>query len=403
MKNETNNGIGFLKPDNWVFHDSVVEKVLAGDYFNIMPYSAEFVTTMNCSNRCLIPCSYLKPKIEAGVWDKNNFKNPETHMPNIEFAKELLDKLIYGGIKGITFTGGGEPFYFKGLEELISHTSKKGVDSVLYTNGNSCPEKQLAKIIEASPLLARVSLNCGTPGIYDKFHQPIIKNGLVKTLNTIKVLARGSLSNPRMSVGVGVVINEINKDDLMESAKRIREITDETGGGIEFITYRPAFNNCGSEQLTRDLLNKTYEIVETQVRDILKDSGVKVANVTCRYEALKEDTRDYAECRAMGLYAELAPSGKLHTCCDRNCNRAYVIGDLKEKSLAEIWASDERREVINRINKNMKILCPPGCKPHETNRQFEKIEQLRSQGKINEIKSWINEQRKQPKPKMVNF
>ena len=47
-------------------------------------------------------------------------------------------------------------------------------------------KKRLLKLIEASPLLARVSLNAGSPEVYNAFHNPLRKEGaLERCLETI--------------------------------------------------------------------------------------------------------------------------------------------------------------------------------------------------------------------------
>ena len=48
-------------------------------------------------------------------------------------------------------------------------------------------------------------------------------------------------------------------------------------------------------------------------------------------------------------------------------------------------------------------MCPPGCKPHETNIQFEQIENLRQKGRIGEVERTLRKQAKSQKPIMVNF
>ena len=370
----------------------------------IMPYCAEFVTTMNCSNRCEIPCGFMLQKIMEEVWQENDFSDPRLHMQDICFAKSLLDRLVDGGIKGLIFTGGGEPFLFKDLVELVAYATAQGIDSVVYTNGNVVSEKRVRRLIQAQPLLVRVSLNAGTEEVYNRFHNPSNRKGaLQRTLNTIMYLAEGSIENPSMTVGVGIVINEINRYDLVETARRIREIVDKTGGGIKFVAYRPAFNYCGRSQLPSEILDETYEIVERDVRRELSGTGVRVSNVECRYDALRQDTRDYGECRATGLYAELSPRGTLHLCCERNCHRDYVIGDLTQSTLEEIWRSERRKAAINWVNSSYCEACPPACKPHETNKQFGKIEELRKAGELYKVELWIEGQRRMPTPKMVNF
>jgi len=402
IKTKELDDLNFLSPTNWVFHDHIVEKVLEGDYQGIKPYCAEFVATANCSNRCP-SCSYKLIKKLTGVWERNDFRDPESHMQGVEFGKEMLDKVIDAGVRGIIFTGGGEPFLFRGLEDLVGHATKRNCDSVVYTNGNAVSEKRIYKTLEASPKLVRVSLNCGTDEIYDSFHRPLSGGALKRTLNTIETLARGSLNNDETKIGVGVIMNEVNKNDLVETANRIREIVDKTSGGVDFVMYRPCFDNYTDHQLANDLLDEAYETVETGVKNVLKDTGVDVINVKCRYDALKEDTRNYKECRGTGLYAEVAPSGKLYSCCDRNLNPKYEFGDLTKNSFDEIWQSENREKVLDYVNSRACIMCPPGCKPHETNIQFEQIEKLRKNGGIGEVEKKLCKQGQGKKPKMVNF
>ncbi len=395
---------GHLHPNNWVFHDQIVEKVIEGDYLGIMPYSGEFVTTANCTNRCESPCPFQPAKEIMGVWEKNDFSNPAAHMQDVGYAIELSDKLIEGGLKGLIFTGGGEPFLFKDLEKVISHVTDNGVDAVLYTNGNAVSEERVMRTIEADPLLVRVSLNAGTEEAYNRFSRPLNPDGaLERALITIENFAKGSVKKKDMSVGVSVVVHKTNRYDLIEAAQRIAEIVDRTGGGIDFIAYRPAFNYWSEDQLAKELLKETYLIVEEQVRPILEGSGVSVSNIKTRYEALQRDTRHYDSCRASGLYVELSPSGKLHLCCDRNCHSDYVIGDLNDKSLEEAWNGERRIDMIKQQEYTRCKMCPPACKPHLTNNQFAAIEKLRHDGELYKAEIWIDEQRKMPMPKMVNF
>lgn len=392
-----------LAPNNWIFHPQIVDKVMEGKYSEIMPYSGEFVTTLNCTNRCTFPCSFVEQRVIEGISKKNDFRNQRTHMQSLDFAKILMDKIIDGGVKGIIFTGGGEPFLFKDLENLMSYAVEKGADTVLYTNGNATSEKRIKKIAETGPLLIRVSLNAGTEEVYNKLHNSLSNQGAFdRTLKTIEWLAESSLQNPKMNTGVGVVINEINRYDLVESAKRIREIVEKVGGGITYAAYRPAYNHCGKTQLSPIFLDETHEIVETKVKPILEGTGVSVSNITCRYEALKKE-RLYTECRASGLYFELSPSGELHTCSDRNCHSAHVIGDLTKNTLEQAWSGERRTDRFDYINAGNCDVCAPGCKPHETNIQFDKIEKLRVKNELYRVDVWIVEQQKMEKPNMVNF
>ena len=384
----------FLDP-SWVFHDSVVKNVLEGNYFDIKPYSGEFVPTLNCSYRCRIPCSYMEQKKLLGVWNSNNFTDPQIHMCGVDFAKHLLDKLRFGGIKGLIFTGGGEPSFFIGIEDIMLYAKEIGIDTVLYSNGDWIDEGRVDKVIQSSPLLVRISLNAGTKETYNRFHHPCNPELAFETaLSTIEKLAKGAIQNPSMSIGVSVVINSINSRDLIEVAHRIKEIVNRTGGGIEFLSFRPAFNYHvpsidpnglpkKTNQLRTSFLQQSFDIIEENVKPVLEGTIVNVSNLTYRYKALIDYQRDdyaryYDSCRASGLFVELAPDGKLHLCCDWNCHPEFIIGDLTKNTLHEIWAGDQRKNMLNQVNSRQCGICPPACKPHEINKQFAQVEMFRA-------------------------
>ncbi len=394
----------FLAPSSWVFHEDVVEKVLKGDYDSITPFSAEFVTTLNCTNRCLGPCSYCLQRMNEGIAAKNCYSNPRVHMQNLDFAKDLMDKLIDSGIKGIIFTGGGEPSLFGGLEELMEYTSQKGVDMTLYTNGNSWTPKRISRVADTNPAVIRLSLNCGTKKGYNSFHNPFNPDTAFDTVKrSIANFAIEAAKNPKIDFGVSFIMNEINYKELPQTAEVLRKIIEETHGKISFVAYRPAFNYNGSKQTAPEILDESYRLVEDNVRNILMGTGIKVNNVKCRYDALKVEERGYDVCRATGLYAELGPSGELHSCCDRNCFKVYAIGDLTKNTIQEVYRGDLRKVVMDYANDYKCTTCPPACKPHEVNKQFEKIEQLRAKKEMYKVEAWIEAYRDMPKPKMVNF
>ena len=398
-----NDHMRFLYPNTWVFHGDVVNKVLSGNYSAITPFCSEFVPTMNCSNRCRM-CGYKSVKKLDGSWKRNDFLNPRIHMQDIGFAKSLLDKLIDGGVKGIIFTGGGDPVLFSGLEKLMAHATERKVDSVLYTNGNSLSINRIDEIIRTKPLLVRVSLNTGTEEIYNKFHCPLNKQTAFQgTLKTIEEFARGAIDNPLMSVGVGFVINEINRHDLIETALRIKEIKEKVGGGIEFVTYRPAVDYYNSQQLPTELLDETCKIVETKVSEVLCGTGIRVRNLEMRYKALKQNDKNYTEFKETGIFGELGPNGKMYLCCDRNTNPYYEIGDLTKNSLLDIYSGKQRKNLLDEINRGKCERCPPACKSHEVNKQFEDIERFRKAGELYIVKVWIEMQKEMPRPKMINF
>ncbi len=411
--------LGFLSPQNWIYHDSIVDKVIEGNYDDITPYTAEFVVTLNCPNRCggcsidesikNGGCGYAQAKEEKGVWQKNNFMRDDCHLQSTELGKLILNKLKEGGIKGITYTGGGEPFMYPYLEDLVYYTSSIGLDSVVYTAGNAVSPSRIKKMYESSPNLIRMSFNAGTPDVFNSQHNPFNKeNGYNHILNSLDTFAKLAHNYPDTDFAVAVLISEKNYHDLENIALRILETNDKYPGGIKFISIRPEFNYQGSFQPSLAISDQAWIDIEEKFRPILIDTGIRVDNIKCRYDALSLKKREYDICRATGLYAEVAPDGKMYHCCEKNCHEGWDIGDLKTQTVKEIYSSQRRFEIADDIenylncNKSERS-CPIVCKPHETNKQFECIEELREIGALHLAIEWINKHRLPSPPRFVNF
>jgi hypothetical protein len=82
-------------------------------------------------------------------------------------------------------------------------------------------------------------------------------------------------------------------------------------------------------------------------------------------------------------------------CSDSYGNPEYTIGNLFQDTLANIWKSDRRRQVLDQINTGecFKATCPHNSRGHHHNRVFHHIEQLRRDGKIEVARQWVQDLR----------
>ena len=398
------NAKGFLHPSNWVFHKGVYIPVLEGRYDKIKPFSAEIVPTMNCPLRCNLPCSFEEQKIILGCWDHNYFSSPETHMQNTTYARNLINKLHEGGVKGLIFTGGGDPFLYKNLGDIMKYAEVKEMDKVLYTNGVAVSKNQLEKVMESNPLLIRVSLNAFSKDVYNKFHNPFNKNNShEKAWNNFEMIVEMAKYNYDTEVGAAFVVDEKNKDDLVNCANELANIKQRTNGDISVVAIRPRYHYRGGKQLEKEILKEIFENVERNVRPILEKVGIPCNNVKPRYDSLLDQKKKFTKCRASRNYGEIAPNGKNHLCCDNNAHPDWETGNLNEQTLDEIFESEEYAKILKKVNDTNCDICPPGCKPHLTNIQYDEVERKRANGEIHEVELWVEKWNEYEKPRMVNF
>jgi len=95
------------------------------------------------------------------------------------------------------------------------------------------------------------------------------------------------------------------------------------------------------------------------------------------------------------MYGEIRHNGDVQLCSDSYGDPDYTIGNLFDSSLPEIWRSERRRAVLARIDERAcwKTRCPHNSRGHHHNRVFHQIEQLRRVGRMDLVRSWVEDLR----------
>ena len=144
----------FNTKDKILRHPTQIKEWLNGK--NPFPIMVEFDMTNECNHHC--------PDCIAGHYRKKN-----RDFLKVEFAKNIISQLAEGGLKGISFTGGGEPFFNPDTPETIQWARKCGLDVVVVTNGSLLDENTCNVIIE-NCIGVSVSLDADSPETYTKMH-----------------------------------------------------------------------------------------------------------------------------------------------------------------------------------------------------------------------------------------
>ncbi len=378
---------------NWVSKPQNIGKILQGNYMDMMPITAEFVTTLNCNYRC-VQCAYKEPKKSHDVWMKNQKKfstdmNSTKHMTS-EVMAITLDRLAEGNVKNILFTGGGEPLMNRETVNGMARAKANGQTVALYSNGRLMDIDTISRLIDIDPLFIRISVYGGNPHSslsYTQAAKDVKSFDIV--LKNISNLAKEKLnSGSKMNLGLSYIMHPITANYVEDFAKTIAAI--DYVEQINYIRFTPAVDYFHGQQHDKGHMLNAFSQVEKIVRPILESKGVDVIPSYHRLEDLYSKKK-YNTCRASGWYVEVAPSGELFLCCEKHFIPEYKIGDLTKDDLQTIWLSDERKSVIQRVNDNKCENCPTLCKPHELNKIFHTIERKREKGDMPRVKQWVND------------
>jgi radical SAM protein with 4Fe4S-binding SPASM domain len=388
----------------WVHWKKRADMVLEGRYHEIPAAHFEGIFTLVCNFMCP-HCTRRVTRtrwVEGGTWEHNTEVEKKNTMHPLGLRR-VIDQLAEHRTDeqmGIVWGGGdptANPFTYDGMV----YARKKGITASFLTNGTFL---EVDRCLDADPILIRISLNCGTPEAYAKFHgYPRDWDYFDKVKENMRTLARRKLERgARTLVGISLITDERNMEDTIAAAKEIRAVVDEAGPGIDYVIARPVMNyehfdknwaqvKDGTKQRALDLVSEGGEAWQ-----IINDLGIPLILIKDSYEEPPaDDSYEGTDCLAYGMYGEIRHNGDVQLCSDSYGNPDYTIGNLFENTLDEIWTSDRRRQVLDRMNakKCFQTTCPHNSRGHHHNRVFHQIEKMRQSGQIDRARQWMEDLR----------
>ncbi|MDH6624409.1 radical SAM protein with 4Fe4S-binding SPASM domain [Streptomyces sp. LBL] len=388
----------------WVHWKNRANMVLEGRYHELPPAHFEGIFTLVCNFMCP-HCTRRVTRtkwVEDGTWEHNTEVEKKNTM-HPAGLRRVIDQLALHRTDdqmGIVW-GGGDPTANPYTYDGMMYARNLGITSSFLTNGTFL---EVDRCLDADPTLIRISLNCGTEETYRKFHgYPRGWDYFDRVKANMRDLARRKLERgARTLVGISLITDERNMDDTVAAAKEIRAVVEEAGPGIDYVIARPVMNyehfdddwarvKDGTKQRALDLVSDGGE-----AWSIINDLGIPLVLIKDSYETPPApETYEGTDCLAYGMYGELRHNGDVQLCSDSYGNPEYTVGNLFENTLEEIWRSDRRREVLDKVNakKCFQTACPHNSRGHHHNRVFHQIEKLRQAGEIERVRRWMDDLR----------
>lgn len=200
-------------------------KLVDGDFYSVMPISAEFVPSFNCPFRCQ-QCAYEPHKRELGLWSENNLSNRRGHMKR-DVVRPLVHRLAEAGVRYMVVTGGGEPLINPNVTIEALHAAQEyGIETGLYTNG-AFLRKHADALLKAKPRFIRVSVNAGSSKIHTEYHRPLAKKHdfFTDIMDGVRRLAISrQVGDWATEIGLSYIVNPTNYRDSKSFASCVAEV-----------------------------------------------------------------------------------------------------------------------------------------------------------------------------------
>ncbi len=297
------------------------------DFSKIAPFSVELHLTSKCNYSCY-HCSYV------------NRRQKKMSLQHSMITKLLYD-LINLKVKGVYFSGGGEPTLLPRWEEYIDTLISHGINVALITNGSLIKEQNLS-------LLARLNyIAISIYGVRESTVRNII--GVRKNIfYSFELPIQIKKKSEKVIVGARCVINKFNYSEVIDIYNRA------IGSGYDYIIFIPAVDyERRGIALTSNELTHLKQLVSSAKIDSKNTNLLSLAKREFSFyeRTIEEEVYKNIECQnlKLRLTAFVNYDGGVYLCQPHIGNSRYCIGNLYDDSFQAIWNSPQHLKVIDRL------------------------------------------------------
>ncbi|MCX7857088.1 MAG: radical SAM protein [Deltaproteobacteria bacterium] len=314
------------------------------------------VVVWNLTRRCNLFCKHCYAASNAEKNDREEISKEE--------AKLTIDDLSSFGIPVLLFSG-GEPLLREDIFELFDYAQKKGIRTVLSTNGTLITEEVAKKLKKVGVSYVGISLD-GIGEVNDIFRG---KNG------AFEMAKQGIINCKKSNIKVGIRFT-INRENFGQ----IPAILDffEKEGVDRICFYHLVYSGRGKNLMTLDLTHEErrqiMDYILVRAKEIFTKNGkIEVLTVDNHADGpyvylklLKEDPKRANEVYELLSKNEGNLSGIGIACIDESGNvypdqffRDLKLGNIRERPFSAIW-SDESNEMLVQL-RNKKLYIKGRC------------------------------------------
>lgn len=327
LQNEMQPGRKILREGNY---KSQFEKWKYSKLRDENPGKLTIVLTEGCNHicdYCFKSCNYERKKeVDLKKW------------------RDVIEQADEIGVQQITFSG-GEPFLYKGLFSLIELCSAKGIYTKISTNGTCLGEGVIRKLHDAGAEYIHLSLPAVTDSLYDMI------TGSQGDLERVKAAVR-LLKRYGFYIRVKMVLTPNNVDEVEQLIDYcVRE-------NVDFIHLAPFILTTSSRE-GKALIPAEESLI--RIKDLCSRKQEEYKNLSISEPPIASlkwsDPQDITKCGGIKDSLTILSNGDI-TFCEALADKSeFILGNVYDDSLKEIWNSDKPDRVTSIENRNLDRCC----------------------------------------------
>jgi len=327
----------FLSPLKIAHHPTELLRWINKDDSNSITVS--FDLTLKCNQNCLY-CPYRNNKILEQFDSWENIKN-------------AIDKLSMEQIKGICFTGGGEPLVNKHASEAIEYAKSKNISVALVTNGTLLTKNLMNTILSCCDW-TRISIDAASSETYKFLHnssKSTFQELLVKIESFVKLKSE---IKSKTTIGIAFLTNSNNINEMTEFAHIANSI------GVDYFQFRPLQNPSDIDiEIHQRVFWKNIDSIKSKT-----NCSQLVVNKS-KYDRLISDEKIGINefCETPFFSFVVGADGNIYACAHHRYRKEYIASNI----LNNDWKNERQYYLTNEFARKKTNKCPKFCKNDDLN------------------------------------
>ncbi|WP_455757109.1 radical SAM protein [Sulfurimonas sp.] len=303
------------------------------------------------TNICLHNCWYCSYRLDEIQLGKDMIE--KDYIPKDKMM-EIIDDCIDMGVKAITFSGGGDPFYYKYLLESVEKLSSSPIQFAALTNGVNLKGK-IAELFAHNAQWIRISMDGWDAQSYSEY-RGVKESEFDKVISNMKNFKK---LNGKCALGVSFIIDNKNYTHIYEFVKMIKNT------GADSIKIAPCVvSNSGKD--SNIYHQPFFDIANKEVKRAKKDFEDESFEVFDSYHLLEDKfEKDYDWCPYLQVLSIIGADMNVYSCQDKAYNLDEgLVGSIKDIGFKDFWMNGKNKF----YNINPSKVCNHHCISNESNK-----------------------------------
>lgn len=290
------------------------------------PIQVRIKPTNVCAHNCWY-CSYRADNLQLGKDMVEKDYIPKERM------EEIIDDLVEMDVKSVTFSGGGDPFYYPYLLETVKKLSKTPIKFATLTHGARL-QGELAEIFAQYGVWLRISIDGWDDASYS-LYRGVPDGEFTKVINN---MAGFKKLGGKCHLGVCIIVDRKNVFHLYDLIGRLRD------AGANSVKIAPCIvDNDGRKN------NEYHQPIFMEAREQVSKALDELANEKFEvfdsyHRQLENFEKDYIWCPYLQILPVIGADLNVYTCHDKAYNLEQgLIGSIRNQRFKDFWFSDKSK------------------------------------------------------------